>query len=378
MSAVDGPSVGGRRRRQRLRAWAIVGAGTTVLAVAAAATIGLDTGRSEAPTADPRAFKTVPVTRGDLVEYLVLDGAVGYGTPVPMRCAATGTVTWIAAAGAVVRRGKALLRVDDQPVVLLYGRLPMFRQLAEAPAGAEPTSGRDVEQFERNLRSFGYTGFTVDDTYSAATTRAVKSWQRDLGKRETGRVEPGDVVYAPGAVRIARHSLRVGAPVPADVLAWTGTTRVITTTVERADAGWATSGVKVTVTLPSGRAIPGTVDGIGEEATAAGPVGDTAEPGEGGDAATRVPVTVAVADQKALAAADTGTVEVRRVAKERRNVLTVPVSALLALAEGGYGLEVADGASPRIVAVRAGMFADGRVEVTGAGVDAGMNVRIPQ
>jgi DUF917 family protein len=137
----------------------------------------------------------------------------------------------------------------------------------------------------------------------------------------------------------------------------------------------------VTVTAPGGQAIPGTVDSIGEEATGAGPASDTAEPAaprEGGDAATRVPVTVTVTDQKALNALDAGAVEVRRVAKERRNVLTVPVSALLALAEGGYGLEVLDGASSRVVAVEAGMFADGRVEVTGADIDAGMNVRIPQ
>ena len=414
MSASDGPGVGRRRRRRRLRTWAIIGAGTAVLAAAAFATAGLDTDRSEEPAADPRAFRTVPVTRGDLIEYTVLDGTVGYGTPVPMRSEATGTVTWIAPGGDVVHRGEALLRVDDRPVVLLYGSLPMFRPLAEAapvaapaaPATAAapatgtrpatkagpttrtqptarvaPTTGRDVEQFERNLRRLGYAGFTVDETFSAATTKAVKRWQRDLGKQETGRVEQGDVVYAPGAVRVAQHSLRIGAAVPADVLTWTGTTRVITTAVEQADAGWATSGAKVTVTPPGGRVIPGTVDRIGEEAAAVAPVGDTAGPaqaGEGGDAATRIPVTVTVANQKALEGVDAGALEVRRVAKERRDVLTVPVSALLALAEGGYGLEVVDGASSRIVAVKAGMFADGRVEVTGADIDAGMNVRIPQ
>jgi peptidoglycan hydrolase-like protein with peptidoglycan-binding domain len=353
----------------------------TVLTVAAAATVGLSAGRSEEPTANPRAFKTVPVTRGDLVEYTVLDGEVGYGTPVPMRCEATGTVTWIAPGGAVVRRGKALMRVDDQPVVLMYGRLPMFRALAEAAAGAEPTTGRDVEQFESNLRSLGYTGFTVDDTYSEATTKAVKRWQDDLGRKETGRVEPGDVVYASGPVRVARPSVRVGAPVPADVLTWTGTTRVITTTVEEADADWATPGAKVTVTPPGGQAIAGTVERVGDEATASGSGSDNAEPeapAEGGAAANRIPITVTVANQKALEGVDAGAVEVRRVAKERRNVLTVPVGALLALAEGGYGLEAADGSSSRIVAVKVGMFADGRVEVTGVGVDAGLNVRIAQ
>jgi hypothetical protein len=73
-------------------------------------------------------------------------------------------------------------------------------------------------------------------------------------------------------------------------------------------------------------------------------------------------------------------------------VLTVPVAALTALAEGGYGLELADGGddgggeedgragdgSGRFVAVKTGLFAGGRVEVSGPAVREGMKVRIPK
>ncbi len=404
MSTMDEVSVGGRRRRRRLRAWALAGAGALVLVVAAVATFGLGTGRSEKPAVDPRLFQTVPVTRADLVEYTELKGEVGYGAPVPMRSEATGTVTWIAPGGDVVSRGETLLRVNDQPVVLLYGSLPMFRTLAEAPrpaepaaatstagaapssrtaspAAVEPTTGNDVKQFEENLRSLGYHGFTVDDEFTAETAKAVKRWQHDLGKEQTGRVEPGDVVYAPAAVRIAQQSVRVGAAVPADVLTWTGTTRVVTATAEQGTADWATSGAEVTVVPDGGKAIRGTVDQVGADPTTVGSDSDTGKPaGSGdGDAATpQISITVTVADQEALRAAETGAVDVRRIAKERKQVLTVPVSALLALAEGGYGLEVVHGAATRTVAVKAGMFADGRVEVTGDGLAAGLDVRIPQ
>ena len=91
-----------------------------------------------------------------------------------------------------------LLRADEQPVLLLYGEIPMYRALAE---GAE---GADVRQLERNLSALGYGGFTVDDEFSATTAGAVKRWQDDLGLPETGAVERHRVVFAPGAVRVAR------------------------------------------------------------------------------------------------------------------------------------------------------------------------------
>jgi multidrug efflux pump subunit AcrA (membrane-fusion protein) len=65
------------------------------------------------------------------------------------------------------------------------------------------------------------------------------------------------------------------------------------------------------------------------------------------------------------------------IASERKNVLTVPVAALLALAEGGYGVQVVDGATTRIVTVETGLFADGKVEITGGGLTPGTTVGMP-
>jgi multidrug efflux system membrane fusion protein len=53
------------------------------------------------------------------------------------------------------------------------------------------------------------------------------------------------------------------------------------------------------------------------------------------------------------------------------------VSALLALAEGGYGLQLVEGGGTRYIAVQTGLFADGRVEVSGSGLTAGMRVGVP-
>src|SRR6185503_6027141 len=107
----------------------------------------------------------------------------GYGEPVPLAMTAPGTVTWLPEVGATIRRGEPLLRADERPVVLLYGAVPMYRTLA---AGAK---GTDVRQLEANLAALGYTGFTVDDAFSAATTVAVKRWQDSLGLERTGTLE---------------------------------------------------------------------------------------------------------------------------------------------------------------------------------------------
>jgi len=62
-----------------------------------------------------------------------------------------------------------------------------------------------------------------------------------------------------------------------------------------------------------------------------------------------------------------------------RHVLAVPVSALLALAGGGYGLEVVTpSGAHRIVGVTAGIFAVGRVQVSGPGIVAGTKVVVAQ
>jgi peptidoglycan hydrolase-like protein with peptidoglycan-binding domain len=333
-------------RRLALAAAALI---LAAAAVWAAVGLGGGTGSAQPSTAPPA---TVQIQRENLARTVAVDGTVGFGTPQPLAVKASGTVTWLAPAGSTVRRGQSLARVDDQPVVLLYGVLPAYRDLAASAEGA------DVVELETNLKALGYSGFTVDRQFSAATTAAVKHWQHDLGLAETGSVGVAQIVYAPGPLRIANPVVRLGSAAPGDVLSVTGTTKTVTAAVPVADAGWASAGVAVTI-----------ADGIAGKVTAvATPAAD-----ESGGPAT-VTVTIAVADQKALTQ-DLGTVSVRYTAEQRDGVLTVPVSALLALSEGGYGVELADGG---IVAVKTGMFAGGRVEISGTGLTEGTSVRVPR
>jgi peptidoglycan hydrolase-like protein with peptidoglycan-binding domain len=358
---------------KRRRTVLLGGAVLVTVAVAVAATLGLG-GRDPGAAAPSRTgpAKTVPVTRQTLTDTVSLAGTLSYGTATPLTSTATGTVTWLAEVGVTVRRGGVLLRADEQPIVLLYGTLPMYRTLAEG------LQGGDVRQFEQNLAALGYAGFTVDDTFSASTTAAVKRWQKDLAVAVTGTVDRAQVIYAPDAVRIARRLVRVGASATGDVLAFTGNTKLVTVPADPGRVGWAVKDVKVTVTLPDGASTGGVVTGVAtatvQAATGQG-ASDGANPGTGG---ATIQVTVAIADQKALGGLAEAPVDVRYVAHERKDVLTVPVDALLALREGGYGLEVVDGAGSRVVRVEAGLFAGGRVEVSGDGVTEGLPVGVAE
>ena len=88
-----------------------------------------------------------------------------------------------------------------------------------------------------------------------------------------------------------------------------------------------------------------------------------------GESRRVVEVRIDLADESLAAGIDEAPVDVDVASSTAEAVLAVPVEALLALAEGGYAVEVvaSDGGegSTRLVAVEVGTFADGLVEVTG-------------
>jgi peptidoglycan hydrolase-like protein with peptidoglycan-binding domain len=364
-------------------------AGTAVVilgATAAGLALAWNSAAKE-PAANPALPPaTAKVTRTTLVETKKVSGTLGYGDAVPVSASQTGTLTWIAPVGSKVERGEPLFKLDERPVVALYGSLPLYRTLRAGVKGA------DVKQFEENLSKLGYTGFTVDSIYTAATTRAARSWQADLGLPKTGVVEPGQLVVTPGAVRVAEHAVRVGDRIGGEsgrggsVLTYTRTTRLVTVQLEVADQALAARSRTVTVTVPGRGPVKGRIAQVGTVATAPEQTGNapgdqaSSAPGGSGPAAAdaRIPVTVTVADQEKLGSLDGGPVDVDLVSQERKSVLAVPVAALLALPEGGYGVQVVEGGATRTVAVRTGMFAAGRVEVSGGGIAAGVTVGMPR
>jgi peptidoglycan hydrolase-like protein with peptidoglycan-binding domain len=340
---------------------AVVGSGLVAGAVAVAATGFGGTGTTPAAATDLPPGTTT-VTRQTLTQTTQVNGTLGYGDAVTVGGHAHGTVTWLPSAGSTVQRGQPVYRADNLPIPLWYGGLPLYRTLRSGV-----TDGPDVLEVEQNLAALGYTGFTVDDKYTGATASAVRKWQKDLGLAETGTVEPAAVVLAPGAVRVSKVDATLGDPAGGQILNYTNTTRVVTVALDAAKQDLAKQGTAASVTLPGGKTVSGTVSRVGTVATA----------GANNGSAT-IEVTVTVADQSALGTLDQAPVDVSLVSAKAENVLTVPVAALVALAEGGYGVQVVTGSTTRYVAVHTGMFANGRVEISGTGIDAGTVVGVPK
>ena len=166
---------------------------------------------------------TAKVIRTTLVDTKTVSGTLGYGEPAPIRAAQRGTLTWIAPVGSTTARGGPLFKVDERPVVVFYGSLPMYRPLRVG------TEGRDVRQLQQNLAALGYARLAVDDTYTSVTAAAVRAWQVSLGVPASGTVAPGQVVFTPGPIRIAGQAARVGDTAgDSAVLSYTGTTRLVT------------------------------------------------------------------------------------------------------------------------------------------------------
>jgi membrane fusion protein, multidrug efflux system len=325
-----------------------------------------DTSQAADPTAAATPVNTAKVTQQTLKDTETADGELGFGTTSTVVNRGAGTITGVPDSGQELRRGNTVYSVDNKPTTLLYGALPAYRRLAD---GSE---GTDVLQLEQNLSAMGYTGFTVDDEYTDATAEAVEEWQEDLGLDETGVVELGSVLFAPGHIRVDSVEAQEGAPLGPNqnVLTYTGTKKAVTVQLDAADQRLAKPNAKVSVTLPDGVTAAGRVEKVSTVIIPA--------ESQDKDPETMIEVIVAIDNQKAVATWSLASVDVTFTASERKNVLTVPVSALVALREGGFGVEVSDGTASQYVPVKTGLFAGGQVEISGAGIKAGTVVGIPK
>ncbi len=324
------------------------------------------------------ATSLATVERRSLSKQMQVTGALAYAGSYMVLGQQHGTITALPTVGQVIEQGQVLYRMDGAPVVLLYGSTPAWRTLA-AGARAADVTGADVAQLNHDLVALRYVrSADVDsawDQFNWATKAGVEKLQQHLGVDQTGRLNLGQVVFLPTVARITTLRASLGAPATGPVLQATSTTPIVTVALAADLQSKVKAGDQVTITLPDGRTTPGTVTSVGTVATA-----PSNNPGAAGNSTSTVPVTIQPIDPAAVGSLDQAPVLVAITTTTVHDALTVPVNALLALADAGYAVEIAnpDG-THHLVPVTPGLFDDatGLVQVAGPDLAAGQHIVVP-
>jgi hypothetical protein len=320
------------------------------------------------------ASATATIARRTLAARTSLNGTLGYAGDYTIAAQGHATITWLPAVGQLIHQGQVLYRADGQPVVLLYGSTPAYRTLAEGETASDVT-GADVAQLNRDLVALGYASSEdldpSSDEFSWATKAAIKALQEHLGVTQTGRLDLGQVIFLPTPARITSLAGTLGGPAGGTILKASSTTRQVSVDLDAVLQSQIKTGQPVTITMPNGRTTAGRVSAVGKVATA---------PAQGSNTAPTVEVDITPTDPAATGTLDQAPVQVQVISATARHALVVPVNALLALAGGGYAVEVvaADGVH-HLVPASLGLFDDtaGLVQVTGSGLAAGQRVVVP-
>jgi multidrug efflux pump subunit AcrA (membrane-fusion protein) len=135
-------------------------------------------------------------------------------------------------------------------------------------------------------------------------------------------------------------------------------------TVARKDA-------RVTVVLPSGQKARGRISSVGKVATAV--PSDDQSAGSSSD--TKATIEVKIRLFSGATALDQAPVTVRFEQSRRRDVLAIPVTALLARPGGRFAVQLVQAnGERRVVTVTPGLYTSGYVEIAGAGLRPGQRV----
>jgi hypothetical protein len=80
-----------------------------------------------------------------VVDTESVDGKLRYTDERSVPASVDGVVTWTPAVGAIVTPGKPLLMIDNQPVMLMYGSLPLYRKLEPGVEQLRIAEGRNPQ-----------------------------------------------------------------------------------------------------------------------------------------------------------------------------------------------------------------------------------------
>jgi len=239
-------------------------------------------------------------------------------------------------------------------------------------ATGDPATGADIRQLEEALVALGYDAdgaLVADGTYTLETYQAVLAFQADHGLAPDGIIGLGEDVFLPGPVRVTSQMAVKGSGIGMGsmILDIALAEKAVYFGLPAKQQGILAVGDAVTVELPDDTLVPATLTSISQTAT----------PAAGGAAVFEV--RVSLDDPQTVAALDEAPVDVIVVSDSVEDVMAVPVSALVALLEGGYAVEVdIGGGQTQLVPVEVGFFgSNNMVQITSAALQPGDRVVVP-
>jgi hypothetical protein len=338
--------------------------------------------------------ETANVVVTDLTTTALTEGTLGYLPTRPVVNQVSGTYTQLPTPGAIVGPRQTLYRVDNLPIVMMSGTVPAWR-----PFLLGMTDGPDVNQLQANLIAMGYAHGLLSEPngrFDLWTMYAVERWQLAAGYLPNGEIATGVVVFASGPLFVASDEVWPGQAAEPGQIPFQATTpqRVVTVPVGP-NLPTARLGEQVTIVLPDTTTTPGRITAIGPPPPTAGSGSGSGGSGSGSggsdsggassDAsqppAVSAVLTVAVDNQAGELnnAPAQEAVQVALTTSSAHHVLAAPITALVALAGGGYAVEVVDPSGlHHLVAVTTGTYTSTQVQIRGAGITAGTKVVVAQ
>ncbi|MEU4173166.1 peptidoglycan-binding protein [Streptomyces sp. NPDC026665] len=345
--------------------------------------------------------------------------------------AAIQRVTKAPVAGAQLSEGDVLMQVSGRPVLVLRGSVPMYRTLGPGASGDDVkqleralarlgfNSGGSTGTYGQGdaaavSRWYRNKGFHAQEpsfrdrqqlgTLEAAVTTAQQALleaqspgtdgeagrlQRRAAQQQLNaanaalsdfqasygtKIPAGEIIFLSDLpARLDKVSVKIGDTPSGPVGTVTSSKVVVQAVVPGNDATLLHKGMTARVETPDGKSVEGRLVALGDDVPNSDAGSDSKASGTSvggsGDASAPVPVQISIPAGKMTKNAN-GSVKVTiEVGSSDGDVLTVPIAALQTSASGQATVRVRRGTTVVKVPVKAGLSAEGQVEVTPSGDD---------
>jgi len=238
----------------------------------------------------------------------------------------------------------------------------------------ERAVGTDILQLEKALLALQYDAdgkLEADGVFTLESIAAIIEFQNAVALEVDGIIDIGEIVFLSGAARVTDQLTTEGNVVGAgsSVLDISFSPKVVRMDLPSDEQGSLVSGSEVIVELPDQSKVPASVISVS----------NIAENPTNGFGLATFDVVIELSDSQLALGLDEAPVEVIVVSDSVVGVMAVPVSALVALLEGGYAVELDTGnGTKRYVGVETGFFGEnGMIEIVSPELEPGDRVVIP-